>query len=197
MKTKLKIISNRNLCLDLEEKIEYVLYKYSKGEILTKFEIDSLILREKDLDLDEYKYLFTKIKEVCDKYNVEIYAHMHWGLALELGIKKIHLPINSFINLCKSKKINEFYDIGVSIHSLEEAKFAEINGASYVTFSHVFETDCKKNIKPRGLEPLKNICQKISIPVYALGGIDEYNYYKTIKYGASGVCMMSNIMEII
>lgn len=84
----------------------------------------------------------------------------------------------------------------MSVHSLEEVKEAEVLGAAFVIFGHVFETDCKPGLPPRGLTALKEICAGVSIPVYAIGGVNEENSPLCVEAGAAGVCMMSGFMEM-
>ena len=65
-----------------------------------------------------------------------------------------------------------FKVIGTSVHSVEDAIKAEQLGATYMTAGHIFATDCKKGLPPRGLDFLKNVCDTVQIPVYAIGGIN-------------------------
>ena len=67
---------------------------------------------------------------------------------------------------------------GVSVHSVEDARLAEQCGATYLTAGHVFVTDCKKGLAPRGLDFLHEVCSSVKIPVYAIGGIHEEKYGK-------------------
>ena len=69
-------------------------------------------------------------------------------------------------------------------------------GASYITAGHIFATDCKKGLPPRGLGFLKDICRRVDIPVYAIGGITEENMVSALEAGAEGVCIMSGLMKI-
>jgi thiamine-phosphate pyrophosphorylase len=68
-------------------------------------------------------------------------------------------------------------------------------GADYVCAGHIFETDCKKGVPPRGLSFLRDICAQSPVPVYAIGGIREENENKAIEQGAAGVCVMSGAMK--
>ena len=88
-----------------------------------------------------------------------------------------------------------FEVIGVSTHSVEQAKKAKKLGASYITAGHVFVTDCKKGLAPRGIGFLKDVCENVDIDVYAIGGISENNMDECIDAGARGVCMMSEFMK--
>ncbi len=87
---------------------------------------------------------------------------------------------------------------GTSVHSVEEAVEAEALGASYLVAGHIYATDCKKGLPPRGLTFLEKICQSVSIPVYAIGGIclDGTQLEEVIAHGAEGGCVMSGMMEL-
>ena len=82
--------------------------------------------------------------------------------------------------------------------SVEEAVEAVSLGASYVTAGHIFATDCKKGLPPRGLSFLKEVCETVSIPVYAIGGItfDKTQWNALKEQGASGACIMSGMMKL-
>ena len=95
----------------------------------------------------------------------------------------------------REELIKKYKRIGVSIHSLEEAKEVETLGATYVVAGHIFETDCKKGLEPRGLNFIKELSSILTIPVFAIGGIDEKNSLSVIDNGAFGVCMMSSLMN--
>jgi thiamine monophosphate synthase len=94
-------------------------------------------------------------------------------------------------------RLQKFDCIGVSVHSQEEAIFALDNGSSYIVYSHIFPTDCKKGLKPKGVTNLKKVCETVEIPVYALGEINSENESLVVSAGASGVCQMSEYMQII
>ena len=77
---------------------------------------------------------------------------------------------NVMVDIIDEEK-KKFTKIGISIHSVEEAKEAEQLGASYLTAGHIYATDCKRGLPPRGLGFLKEVCREVSIPVYGIGGI--------------------------
>lgn len=87
--------------------------------------------------------------------------------------------------------------IGTSIHSVEDAVFAESHGADYITAGHIFTTDCKKGLPGRGIDWLKSICHAVSIPVYAIGGISDANVSILSDCNIAGYCMMSASMKPI
>ena len=201
-KIKLNIISNRKLCENenLEKQIEKIFSAYEKKIILKKFEIVALTLREKDLDKNEYLKLIEKVYPICQKYKINLILHQNYDLNLDdkYNIEGIHLSYSIFKSLnenIKAELIKKYKRIGVSVHSLNEAKEVESLGASYVVAGHIFETDCKKGLEPRGLKFIEDLSSTLTIPIFAIGGIDEKNSQSVINNGAFSICMMSTLMK--
>ena len=176
---KIICVTNRKLCAKpLEEQLAF----------LVKKGISRVILREKDLPEEEYAALAKRALGVPE---IELFIHNFPNVARELSVKKIHLPLAKLTReICA-----EFDVVGASVHSAEEAVEAEKLGASYVTAGHIFTTDCKKDVPPRGLEFLENVCKSVQIPVYAIGGISRGNMHLALEAGAAGVCVMSGLMN--
>ena len=201
-KIKLNIISNRKLCENenLERQIEKIFSAYEKKIILEDFEIVALTLREKDLNKNEYLNLVKKIYPICKKHKINLILHQNYDLNLDdrYMIKGLHLSYKIFKSLNKNIRedfIKKYKRIGVSIHSLDEAKEVENLGASYVVAGHIFETDCKKGLEPKGLKFVEELSSILTIPIFAIGGIDEKNSQSVIDSGAFSVCMMSSLMK--
>ena len=201
-KIKLNIITNRKLCENenLERQIEKIFSAYEKKIILKKFEIVTLTLREKDLDKNEYLNLVKKIYPICEKYRIDLILHQNYDLNLDekYNIGGIHLSYDNFKSLNKNIReelIKKYKRIGISIHSIDEAKEVENLGATYVVAGHIFETDCKKDLEPRGLNFIKELSSILTIPIFAIGGINQENSHLAINSGAFEVCMMSSLMK--
>ena len=201
-KIKLNIISNRKLCENenLEKQIEKIFSAYERKIILKNFDIVALTLREKDLNKNEYLKLIEKVYPICQKYKINLILHQNYDLNLDdkYKIDGIHLSYNIFKSLnenIKAELIKKYKRIGVSIHSLNEAKEVESLGASYVVAGHIFETGCKKGLEARGLKFVKDLSSTLSIPIFAIGGIDEKNSLSVINNGAFSICMMSTLMK--
>ena len=138
----------------------------------------AMILREKDLTEEVYEELAGKVKKLCENTDTRLILHSFPDAAMHLGGTAIHMPLHRFMEMP------------------EEARLAEQCGATYLTAGHVFVTDCKKGLAPRGLDFLHEVCSSVKIPVYAIGGIHEENMESCIQSGAAGVCMMSEYMKI-
>ena len=201
-KIKLNIISNRKLCENenLEKQIEKIFSAYQRKIILENFEIVSLTLREKDLNKNKYLKLVEKIYPICQKYRIDLILHQNYDLRLDnkYNIKGLHLSYNTFKSLNKNIReelIKKYKKIGVSIHSIDEAKEVENLGATYIVAGHIFKTDCKKDLEPRGLKFIQELSLILTIPIFAIGGINQENSHLVINSGAFGVCMMSSLMK--
>lgn len=154
---------------------------------------DAIILREKDLSETEYERLAEAVLSALEPYGTPCILHTYVDVALRLHVAGIHLPSAVLPDLPEEKK--RFRRIGASVHSKEEARAASQAGATYLIAGHVFATDCKRGVPPRGLDFLREVCESVSIPVYAIGGITPDNADSCIAAGAAGVCSMSGYMQ--
>lgn len=173
------VVTNRKLSIEPFER---------RIERLVRLDINRIILREKDLSPTEYYFLAKKIIKICEEYGVNLMLHTHIGVARKLGHNKIHVPIAGI------DEVKDFETVGSSCHFLSDAKKSEEAGADYITFGHVFETECKKGLAPRGLDKLSKVCRGISLPVYAIGGMTPNKYASVLNAGARGCCIMSSAM---
>lgn len=152
----------------------------------------AIVLREKDLSPQEYRKLAAEALQICRQHSVPCVLHSFADIAAELGAEGLHLPMARLRELPDEMKT--FRLLGASVHSPEEAAEAQALGAAYITAGHVFPTDCKKGLPPRGLGFLKSVCGAVDIPVYAIGGINAENYRLVRGAGAAGACVMSGLM---
>lgn len=165
-------------------------------ERVVKLHPKAVILREKDLSEEEYAELAAQILTLCKQYQVPCMLHTYLETARKLQHPYIHLSL--FLLKENSEKLSDFLAVGCSIHSVEEAKEAQKLGATYLTAGHIYTTDCKKGLPPRGLDFLREVCNAVTIPVYAIGGIHAGTgqIQEVMECGASGACIMSEMMKI-
>lgn len=197
--SKIICVTNRKLCKADEQGQEVCFLE--KIERLCRSGVHAVILREKDLSESDYKKLALKVFEICKRYNTTFIPHtyeiegcnvLHLPLALLRGrtgtgtrVARCERGSNACVNQIK---------IGTSVHSVEDAIEAELLGATYLVAGHIFETDCKKGLTPRGLDFLRQVCEAVNIPVYAIGGIAQDNFKDVLACGASGGAIMSSAM---
>ncbi|MGN0481914.1 MAG: thiamine phosphate synthase [Lachnospiraceae bacterium] len=183
------VVTNRHLCEgNFLEQIS----------LLASLPVDRIILREKDLSESEYEVLAKQVLSICNEHHIPCTLHTFYKTAKKLGCTQIHLPFSLFVETMQKNPdaLVSFSLIGTSVHSLDDALLAEKLGAGYITAGHIFSTQCKPDLAPRGLVFLHEITSSVSIPVYAIGGISPENTGDVIKAGAIGACMMSRYMKL-
>lgn len=162
-------------------------------DTLARSDIYAIVLREKHLNEAEYREIAIKVLEVCNKYNKPCILHNYIDTAINLKHKAIHLPL--FVLEKSADKLKNFDVIGASVHSVEQAVTAEKLGATYITYGHIFPTDCKKGLQPKGTKSIKEILNTVNITVYPLGGINLNNYKQVIAQEVDGFAVMSGLMK--
>ena len=150
--------------------------------------VGTIILREKDLNYTELLDLALKVKAITSQVPLIINGNIQ--IAREIKADGVQMGFKDFME----KKADFPGLVGVSVHSLEEAQLAEQKGADYLLASHIFPTDCKKGLAPRGISWLKEVTSRIKVPVVALGGIKLENIKSVFEAQASGAALMSEIM---
>lgn len=153
----------------------------------------AVLLREKDLPLEEYTDLARAVQEICGSRGVPLIIHNYAEAASALGIPRLHLPL---MRLRELSNPQDYTMLGTSCHSMEQLREALSLGVSYVFFGNVFETTCKPGVSAKGLRLLHDICDASPVPVYAIGGISLERLPAVLDAGAAGGCMMSGFMTL-
>ncbi|HEX5670473.1 MAG TPA: thiamine phosphate synthase [Sulfuricurvum sp.] len=143
---------------------------------------DFALFRDKETTF--YPELARIFIEVCRQYTIgHVLLHGDALTAHELGADGVHLTSHQFSEITHAKS-RELYVI-VSTHTHMEALMAQELGADAVTYSPIFSSPNKGN--PKGLDDLKLIVDKISVPIFALGGIVSQEQINEVdKSGAYG-----------
>lgn len=167
-------------------------------EKLTKLRPHALILREKDLIDDAYESLAKKVFDLCKREDITFFLHTKIEIARKIGCQNIHLSIPVLKGLSETEKkalTEDFCEISISCHSMEDVEIAMAGGATQIILGTIFETECKKGVLGKGVEFVREICQKCPLPVYAIGGMNLQRLPLVIDAGAAGCCMMSGFMQ--
>jgi thiamine-phosphate pyrophosphorylase len=186
MKHKLYLIGDRKLFLNEEAFLNAV-------DTALKAGVKAFQLREKDLNSKEYYSLAKKVKEITAKNNAMLFINDRIDIALAVEAEGVHIPQSGFDPMIVRKVWKDRFIIGVSTHSIEEAREAS-EWADFITFSTIFHTSSKGQfVQPHGVEKLKEVKSTVKCKVYALGGINLENIKKVLPY-ADGVAMISGIL---
>jgi len=157
--------------------------------------VRAIQLREKDLGTRELLSLAYKMRRLTAKYRARLFINDRLDIALAVGADGVHLTQRSVpVDAVRSAIGVSPLLIGVSTHSLNEAIKAERGGADFITLGPVYRTPSKLRYGPPiGLETLKEVCERVRIPVFAIGGIKARRIGQVMKAGAYGVAMISEI----
>lgn len=157
--------------------------------------VKAIQLREKDLDGKNLFDLATKVSALCRRYNAELFINDRIDVALAVEAAGVQLGKASLPIAAARALLGTARAIGYSAHSLAEARDAERDGADFVLFGPVYFTPSKAPYGfPQGLTALKNIVEKIALPVYAIGGVNAANLAQAMNTGIHGVALISAIM---
>lgn len=149
-------------------------------------------LREKDITFDEYIALANKIKKVTDKYKIPFVINDDVDVAIACGADGVHVGQQDMHAADVRNKVGDKI-LGVSTQTVEQAVLAEKMGADYIGVGAVFSTSTKLDANAVSYETLKAICNAVSIPVVAIGGITKDNIVQLKGSGANGVAVVSAI----
>jgi thiamine-phosphate pyrophosphorylase len=150
--------------------------------------IDLIQIREKDLPTDQLCYLVSAVVDAARGTDTAILVNDRIDVALTCGAHGVHLRTDSLPVDATRKLVGEDFIVGVSTHSVAEAKLAAEMGASFALLGHIFDTPSKRGYgAPLGLDVLEEAVRRVPCPVIALGGIDRSNAAETLVRGAAGI----------
>lgn len=155
----------------------------------------AFVLREKEISPEEYRELALKVRSIAEKYSSPLFLNGNFDLACELGLGT-QLSFQTYRELSESP-----VPVGISVHSKEEAEYIVQTPkkvpVSHIIAGHIFVTDCKKGLAPRGLDFLASVCAAVGkkYPVFGIGGITPEKMPLLREAGAFGGAVMSSCMQ--
>lgn len=152
-------------------------------------------LREKNLDYEGFLAEAVEINKLCKKYKVTFIVNDNVEIAIKSGADGVHVGQDDMQAGDVRKKIGDDMILGVSAHNVKEALTAEKNGADYIGAGAVFGTSTKTNVSAMSYDTLKDICSAVSIPVVAIGGINEKNIPLLKGSGIDGTALVSAVFS--
>jgi thiamine-phosphate pyrophosphorylase len=131
---------------------------------------------------------------ICRPRGVRVAVNDRIDVALAVGADGVQLSGRS-LPVGVARELVGDLNIGVSVHSIESAVQVEAEGADWITFGHVFPTSSHPDTTPHGVAALAQAVQTVHIPVIAIGGIGTHQVGPVIQAGASGIAVMSAILD--
>ncbi len=150
-------------------------------------------LREKHLGREEFAAEALALKALCAEYGVPFVINDDVELAAEVDADGVHVGQSDMAAEDVRARIGEGKILGVSAQTVEQAVAAEKCGADYLGVGAVFPTGSKDDAEDVSYDTLRDICNAVSIPVIAIGGITAANVAKLSGSGICGVAVISAI----
>ncbi|MFU0723884.1 thiamine phosphate synthase [Streptococcus sp. IMAU11622] len=152
-------------------------------------------LREKNLTTNQYYQLAKQVKEITDAYQVPLIIDDRLDVCLAVDAAGLHigddeLPVSVTRQVLGPDKI-----LGVTAKTVKRALEAEEGGADYLGTGAIFPTTTKENAPITLISTLKTICQRVTIPVVAIGGLTSENIDQLIGTGIAGVAVVRDLMQ--
>ena len=152
-------------------------------------------LREKNLTTNQYYQLAKEVKEITDAYQVPLIIDDRLDVCLAVDAAGLHigddeLPVSVARKVLGPEKI-----LGVTAKTVKRALEAEEGGANYLGTGAIFPTTTKENAPITLISTLKTICQRVTIPVVAIGGLTSENIDQLIGTGIAGVAVVRDLMQ--
>lgn len=150
-------------------------------------------LREKNLDREVFLAEAKEIQKLCKEYGVPFVVNDEVSIAKDIDADGVHVGQSDMEAMDVRKILGPDKIIGVSAQTVEQAIIAEKHGADYLGVGAVFTTGSKDDADDVSHETLKAICEAVSIPVIAIGGIAKDNVAELAGSGICGVAVISAI----
>ena len=152
-------------------------------------------LREKNLTTNQYYQLAKQVKEITEAYQVPLIIDDRLDVCLAVDAAGLHigddeLPVSVARQVLGPEKI-----LGVTAKTVKRALEAEEGGANYLGTGAIFPTMTKENAPITLISTLKTICQRVAIPVVAIGGLTSENIDQLIGTGIAGVAVVRDLMQ--
>ena len=152
-------------------------------------------LREKELDEEQFLREAEEIFTLCKRYRVPFFINDNVALALRCHADGVHVGQDDMDVAEVRRLVGQEMMIGVSVHTVEEACAAAAGGADYLGVGAMFATSTKTDASLVTKETLRAICDAVSIPVVAIGGINKSNLLELAGTGVDGVALVSAIFS--
>lgn len=166
---------------------------FTKKALQIYDDVDYIHLRERTWNVQQFLSFIHSVKQ-HDPSLTKLIVNDRIDIAYITDICKVHLPSHGF----KPDEVKHSFptlSIGCSVHDVESAKRREQQGAYYLIYGHIYSTDSKENLQPRGLETLAHVVHSVSIPVIAIGGITPERVQEVKQTGAKGIAVMSGLFS--
>lgn len=157
--------------------------------------VSILQLREKSLPFDDFVAEAVLVRELCRRYGVPLIINDNVDVALQSGADGVHVGIEDAPVAEIRRKAGKEFIIGATAKTVQQAQFAEQSGADYLGVGAVFPSPTKANAVRITAAQLRTICESVSIPAVAIGGITRENALTLRNCGVQGIAVVSALFS--
>lgn len=168
---------------------------YEQVEAALKGGVTCVQLREKELDETAFLQEAKELCALCRRYGVPFLVNDNVEIAIACGADGIHVGQEDLAAGEVRRRVGENMILGVSVHTVEEARQAVRDGADYLGLGAVFPTSTKTDVEQMSNETLRAICDAVDVPIVAIGGINRGNILRLAGSGVDGVALVSAIFS--
>lgn len=168
---------------------------YEQVEAALRGGVTCVQLREKELDAPAFLQEAKEICALCRRYGVPFLVNDNVEIAIACGADGIHVGQEDLAAGEVRRRVGEDMILGVSVHTVEQARQAVLDGADYLGLGAVFPTSTKADVDQMPYETLQAICAAVEVPIVAIGGINRENLPKLAGSGVDGVALVSAIFS--
>ena len=166
-----------------------------KVEMTCRSGVTIVQLREKNLTTNQYYQLAKQVKEITDAYQVPLVIDDRLDICLAVDAAGLHIGDDELPVSVARKVLGPDKILGVTAKTVKRALEAEEGGADYLGTGAIFPTTTKENAPITLISTLKTICQRVAIPVVAIGGLTSENIDQLIGTGIAGIAVVRDLMQ--
>jgi thiamine-phosphate pyrophosphorylase len=157
--------------------------------------IDMVQLRGKNESIDELCLVAEKLLRFTTTAEIPLIANDHAQIAQRVDVQGVHVGQDDESIEAVRAQVERPIIVGKSTHSVEQARAAECEGADYLGFGPIFPTPTKPDYPPIGVSQIHEVRNRVSVPIFCIGGIKFENLGQVLSAGARGVVIVSGLLQ--
>jgi thiamine-phosphate pyrophosphorylase len=157
--------------------------------------VDLIQLRGKDKSIGELVDLVIELHELTARSSTPLIVNDHAEVARQVPAEGVHVGQDDDSIVLVRQKVARDILVGMSTHSVEQARAAQREGADYIGFGPIFATPTKPDYAPIGLDDIPRVHGEVNLPIFCIGGINIDNLQSVIDAGAKRIVMVSALLK--
>jgi thiamine-phosphate pyrophosphorylase len=157
--------------------------------------IDMVQLRGKNYSIDQLSLVAEKLLQFTTPAEIPLIANDHAQIAQRVDVQGVHVGQDDESIEAVRAQVERPIIVGKSTHSVEQAWAAEREGADYLGLGPIFPTPTKPDYPPIGVSQIHEVRNRVSVPIFCIGGIKFENLGHVLSAGAKGIVIVSGLLQ--